>query len=221
MCVNFSPSIYGNSSLETSCGLALSLSSVCDSRRMGQKYCPSIESCPLNTIFFSQFRMQWAACHCWGIIFSLCLHLCPCFWPEQCGGGDTYSSRLDTACTAFHLQQPSLPIRIAGSQPTSAGFVIILGEANFTLSTLLRRFVQVLNGLIIVAGCSLPSLLLCSSVWLSSLCWGGVFKTGARCNLVFPVVGNADVSKWGGFFSLRTSLNVLKFPVECFFPWDV
>lgn len=101
MCVNFSPSIYGNSSLETSCGLALSLSSVCDSRRMGQKYCPSIESCPLNTIFFSQFRMQWAACHCWGIIFSLCLHLCPCFWPEQCGGGDTYSSRLDTACTCL------------------------------------------------------------------------------------------------------------------------
>lgn len=71
MCVNFSPSIYGNSSLETSCGLALSLSSACDSRRMGQKYCPSIESCPLNTIFFSQFRVQWAACHCWGIIFSV------------------------------------------------------------------------------------------------------------------------------------------------------
>lgn len=38
MCVNFSPSIYGNSSLETNCGLALSWSS----RMMGQKYCSQL-----------------------------------------------------------------------------------------------------------------------------------------------------------------------------------
>lgn len=198
MCVNFSPSIYGNSRLETNSGLALRLSSACDSRMMGQKYCPSIESAAL--IPPSSVSSGYNELLRGPFLWVLPMYLCPSFWKEHWGGGDTHSSRLDAACIAFHLQQPSLPVRTAGSGPISAGFVIIPGEANLTLPTLLGRFVEVLNRLIIVAGYSLPWLLFCSSVLLLSLYWGGLLRTEARCNLSFPAVENPDVSKLGFLF---------------------
>lgn len=41
---------------------------------------------------------------------------------------------------------------------------------------------------------------------------GGVFKTEARCNLVFPVVGNADVSKLGFLFDSEPAKLLWNFP---------
>lgn len=177
MCINFSPSIYGNSRLETNWGLALSLSGAYDSRLMGSKILHQSQG---NSPRYHHLQLIQGTASC---LFSLMndpvlyvpgppLYLCsipPLFGKSNVEEERRHGGRLNTGCVAFHLSSVLPHIRNADG-PILAGFVIVLGEANLTLPTLLRWFVQVLNGLIIVAGCSLPWLQFQSSAWLLSLC---------------------------------------------------
>lgn len=112
-------------------------------------------------------------------MFSVCLDLLCTSAPFYLFLARTVWRRRETWQLAEHwlhsFSSPAAfpPIRNAVSGPSLAVFVIVLGEANLTLTTLLRRF-EVLNGLIIVAGYSLLWLLFQSSALLLSLCGGSI-----------------------------------------------
>lgn len=182
MCINFSSSIYGNSRLETNRGLALRWSGAYDSRPMGSEILHQGQG---NSLRYLHLQLIQGIASC---LFSLMsdrvlhvpgplLYLCsiPPIFGKNSVEEETDMVAGWTLVALPFISGSLLPhIRNAGSEPVLAGFVIVLGEANLTLPMLLRRFVQVLNGLIIVAGCSLPWLLLQSSALLSSLCVGSI-----------------------------------------------
>lgn len=182
MCVNFSPSIYGNSRLETNRGLALSLSSAYDSRLMGSEIWSQGQG---NSLRDHHLQLIQGTASCSFSLVSdhvLCMPGPPlylCSIPPLFGKSRVEEER-DMAASGTLVALPfissSLPphIRNAGSGPVLAVFVIVLGEADLIFPTLLGRFVQVLNGLIIVAGCSLPWLSFRSSTLLSGLCGGSI-----------------------------------------------
>lgn len=172
MCVKFSPSIYRNSRLDTNRGLALSLSNICDSRLMGSE---TLHYRQGNSFRYPHLQLIEGTVRC---LFSLrsdhvlCVPVSPLYLCSilPLFGKSSVEEKWDMAAgwtlVAFLFFSSSLPpIRSAGSGPDIAVFVVVLGEANLTLPTLLRRF-EVLNALIIVAGCSLLWLLFQSSALL-------------------------------------------------------
>lgn len=181
MCVNFGPSIYGNSRLETNWGLALSLSSAYDNRLMGSEILHWGQG---NSLRYHHLQLIQATASCLYSLMSdyvLCVPGPPlylCSIPPLFGKSSVEEERdMAAGWTLAALPFVSIslpPHQNAGSGPVLAVFVIVPGEENLTLPTLLRMFVQVLNGLIIVAGCSLPWLLFRSSALLSSLCGGSI-----------------------------------------------
>lgn len=140
--INFTPSIYGNSRLETYRRLALSLSDAYDSSLVGSQILHQGQGNSLRylhlqliqgTLCFLFSLMAEHAFHVPGPPMYLCSVL-PLF--GKSGVEEERDMATDWTLVAFPFISSSLPpIRNAGSGPILAVFVIVLGEANLTMYT--------------------------------------------------------------------------------------